>query len=49
MYSAARLNNHPFCSHISAVKAGQPFIRANLIGKPSLEIEKTGQLSRMAV
>ena len=30
---------HPFCSHISAVKAGWPFIRANLIENHSLGIQ----------
>ena len=48
-YSAPRLNGHPFCSHILAVKAGWPFIRANLIENPSLVIEKSAQLSGMAV
>ena len=48
-YSAFRLNDHPFCSHISAVKAGWPFIRVNLIENPSFVIVKSGQLSRMTV
>ena len=48
-YNAPRLNGQRLSSHFLAVKTGWPFIRANLIEKAILGIEKTGQLSGMAV
>ena len=44
-YSAPRLNGQRLSSHFSAVKAGRPFIRTNLMQIGLLVFEKTGRLT----
>ena len=49
IYSAPRLNGQRLSSHFLAVKAGWPINRANLMWIDHLVIDKSGQLSGMAV